>query len=259
VQPNDVANRSTGPLETRALPTPRARRRSIGTNPGRLQTSQPDPAPRPEAVWHSFASRHRVMDDSRPTPGQSPPRLLDRVQQEIRVRHYSRRSEQAYVAWIRRFIVFHGTRHPKELGEPHVTAFVSSLAERGVSASTQYQALSAIHFLFEVVVGQRLGWTNDIVRAQRPVRLPVALSRDEVTAWQFPVSNRERCVSSRVVSWPPALRARLLAPSSLRLLRHALSSGGAFRQMRRSTWRTRPRAVRRVLDGSHSRYHHVKK
>jgi len=122
------------------------------------------------------------MDDSRPTPSHSPLRLLDRVRQEIRVRHYSRRTEQAYVAWIRRFIVFHGTRHPRELGEPDVTAFVSSLAERGVSASTQNQALSAILFLFEVVVGQRLGWMNDIVRAQRPVRLPVVLSRDEVTA-----------------------------------------------------------------------------
>ena len=84
------------------------------------------------------------MHDSRSTPpGPSPPRLLDRVRQEIRVRHYSRRTEQAYVAWIRRFIVFHGMRHPRELGEPHVTAFVSSLAERGVSASTQNQALSA--------------------------------------------------------------------------------------------------------------------
>ena len=130
----------------------------------------------------SFASRHSGMDDSRPTPSHSPLRLLDRVRQEIRVRHYSRRTEQAYVAWIRRFIVFHGRRHPRELGESDVTVFVSSLAERGVSASTQNQALSAILFLFEVVVGQRSGWMNDIVRAQRPVRLPVVLSRDEVIA-----------------------------------------------------------------------------
>ena len=110
------------------------------------------------------------------------PRLLDRVRGAIRVRHYSRRTEQAYVAWIRRFIVFHGKRHPRELGEQEVTAFLSSLAARGVSASTQNQALSAILFLFGAVLGQRLPWMNDIVRAQRPVRLPVVLSRDEVAS-----------------------------------------------------------------------------
>ncbi|MGQ0734533.1 MAG: integron integrase [Acidobacteriota bacterium] len=108
------------------------------------------------------------------------PKLLDRVRQAIRLRHYSRRTEAAYVSWIRRFILFHGRRHPRELGEADVTAFISSLAEGGVSASTQNQALSAVLFLFEVVLGQRLGWMNDIVRAQRPVRLPVVLSREEV-------------------------------------------------------------------------------
>ena len=117
--------------------------------------------------------------DSRPA---SPPKLLDRVRQAIQIRHYSHRTEQAYVAWIRRFIVFHGKRHPRELGEEDVTAFVSSLADRRVSASTQNQALSAVLFLFEVVLGHRLGWMNDIVRAQRPVRLPVVLSRDEVAS-----------------------------------------------------------------------------
>jgi Phage integrase, N-terminal SAM-like domain len=103
------------------------------------------------------------------TPGPSPlasaPKLLDRVRQAIRTRHYSRRTETAYVAWIRRFIVFHGKRHPRELGGPEVTAFVSSLAARGVSASTQNQALSAVLFLFEVVLGQRVGWMDTIIRA----------------------------------------------------------------------------------------------
>lgn len=83
----------------------------------------------------------------------NPPKLLDRVRQAIRLRHYSRRTEQAYVGWIRRFIVFHGKRHPTELGEREVTAFVSDLAARGVSASTQNQALGAVLFLFEVVLG----------------------------------------------------------------------------------------------------------
>jgi len=111
-----------------------------------------------------------------------PPKLLDRVCQAIRVRHYSRRTEEAYVGWIRRFIGFHGMRHPRELGASDVTRFLSSLATRGVSASTQNQALSSVLFLYEVVLGERLGWMNDIVRARRPARVPVVLSRDEVSS-----------------------------------------------------------------------------
>ena len=97
------------------------------------------------------------------------------------MRHYSRRTEQAYVAWIRRFIVFHRKRHPRDLGEREVTAFISDLAGRAVSASTQNQALSGVLFLFEVVLGRRLAWMDGIVRAQRPIRLPVVLSREEVS------------------------------------------------------------------------------
>ncbi len=111
-------------------------------------------------------------------PG-SRPKLLVQLRRAIQVRHYSRRTEQAYLAWIRRFIVFNGTRHPRELGAAEVTSFLSGLAARGVSASTQNQALSAILFLYDVVIGQRLPWMNDIVRAQRPLRLPVVLSREE--------------------------------------------------------------------------------
>src|SRR5712692_4485598 len=112
----------------------------------------------------------------------SEPKLLDRVREGIRVRHYSRRTEEAYASWIRRFIVFHGKRHPRELGEAEVSAFVSNLATRGVSASTQNQALSAVLFLYEVILGQRVPWMDTIVRAQRPVRLPVVLPRAEVSA-----------------------------------------------------------------------------
>ncbi len=125
-------------------------------------------------AWHTAGTRYDV-----PSP---PPKLLDRVREAIRTRHYSRRTEKAYVAWIRRFIVFHEKRHPSQMGAPEVTAFLSSLAVRGVSASTQNQALSAILFLYGAVLGQRLEWMNDIVRAQRPVRLPVVLSRAEVAA-----------------------------------------------------------------------------
>ena len=107
-------------------------------------------------------------------------KLLDRVREAIRTRHYSRRTEEAHLSWIRRFIVFHGKRHPRDLGEVEVSAFVSHLAARGVSASTQNQSLSAVLFLYEVVLGRRLEWMAHIVRAQRPARLPVVLSRAEI-------------------------------------------------------------------------------
>jgi integron integrase len=111
------------------------------------------------------------------------PKLLDRVREAIRTRHYSPRTERTYVGWIRRFILFHGRRHPRDMGESEVVAFLSSLATAGrVSASTQNQALSALVFLYSEVLGERLDWLNGIVRAQRPVRIPVVLSRDEVRA-----------------------------------------------------------------------------
>ena len=121
---------------------------------------------------------HPVGSTSVPSP--SPPKLLNAVREAIRLRHYSRRTEEAYIAWIRRFIVASGTCHPREMGETEVTAFLSRLAARGVAASTQNQALSAILFLYGVVLGRRMAWMNDLVRAQRPARLPVVLSREEV-------------------------------------------------------------------------------
>ena len=108
------------------------------------------------------------------------PRLLDRVRAASRLRHLSRRTEKAYVAWIRRFILFHGKR-PAEMGEAEITAFLSMLAtERHVSASTQNQALGALLFLYRVVLDRNVPWLGDLVRAKRPGRLPVVLSRDEV-------------------------------------------------------------------------------
>jgi integron integrase len=95
----------------------------------------------------------------------------------------SRRTEQAYVAWIRRYIFFHGKRHPGEMGAPEVTKFLTSLAVDGqVAASTQNQALSALLFLYKDVLEINLPWLDGIVRANRPERLPVVLTRDEVRA-----------------------------------------------------------------------------
>jgi integrase len=119
------------------------------------------------------------------------------VRQAIRVRHYSRRTEEAYAAWIRRFIVFHGRRHPSELGAPHVSAFLSSLATTGrVSASTQNQALSALLFLYRHVLGMSLGPVDGIVRASTPPRLPVVLTPQEVAAVLAHLTGASRLVAS---------------------------------------------------------------
>ena len=110
------------------------------------------------------------------------PRLYDRVIEVLRVHRYSRRTEQAYVGWIRRFLEFHHGRHPALMAEPEVTAFLSHLAVDGhVAASTQNQALSALLFLYQQVLDVKLDWLDDVVRAKQPKRLPVVLSRDEVT------------------------------------------------------------------------------
>jgi len=114
-------------------------------------------------------------------PGQ--PRLLERVRTAIRTRHLSRRTEEAYVFWIRRFVLFHGKRHSATLGAEDVTRFLSTLAvERHVSASTQNQALSALLFLYRRVLGVELPWLDGLVRAKRPARVPTVLSRAEVAA-----------------------------------------------------------------------------
>jgi integron integrase len=109
------------------------------------------------------------------------PRLLDQVREALSVRHYSYRTEQQYVGWIRRFIVFHDRRHPNLLGGPEVESFLSHLAvERHVSAATQAQALAAILFLYKRVLNVDLPWLGSVVRATRPKRLPVVLTRSEV-------------------------------------------------------------------------------
>ncbi len=110
------------------------------------------------------------------------PRLLDQVRDRIRLLHYSYRTEQAYLGWIRRYILFHGKRHPRELGQGHVEAFLTDLAvRRNVTASTQNQALSAVLFLYKQVLGIELQRLEGVVRARKSERLPVVLSRAEVT------------------------------------------------------------------------------
>ncbi len=110
------------------------------------------------------------------------PRLLDQVRERIRYLHYSIRTEAAYVQWIRSFVRFHGLRHPAEMGAPEVEAFLSWLAsERHVAVATHKQALSALIFLYQKVLGLDLPWLNEIGRPQAKVRLPVVLTVEEIT------------------------------------------------------------------------------
>src|SRR3989338_4352065 len=120
-----------------------------------------------------------VSVSSPPTPAK--PRLLDQVRQAIRTHHYSPRTEETYVGWIKRFIFFHNKRHPAEMGEPEIARFLSSLAsESHVSASTQNQALNSLLFLYRGVIGKEIGYVDGVIRARRPQRLPVVLTREEV-------------------------------------------------------------------------------
>ncbi len=112
---------------------------------------------------------------------QGKPKLLDQLRAAIRVRHYSIRTEEAYVQWAKRYIYFHGKRHPVDLNENHINQFLSHLAVKGrVAASTQNQALCALVFLYRHVLQKDLGAFGEIVRARRPVRLPEVLTREEV-------------------------------------------------------------------------------
>ena len=145
----------------------------------------------------------------RERPGTAPesPKLLVRVSIALRLRHYSRRTEKAYVHWIRRFILANGKRHPEQMGEVEVTRFLSSLATEGaVSASTQNQALAAILFLYRDVLEKNLPWLDNLVRAKRPARLPVCLTPDEVAA------------VLRYMTGTPRLMAMLIYGAGLRLL-----------------------------------------
>ena len=140
-------------------------------------------------------------------PGGAPARLLDRVRHALRLLHRSPRTEEAYVYWIRRFILFHGKRHPRELGAGEVREFLTHLAvEAHVSASTQNQALNALVFLYRDVLAQDLGDFSDAVRARAPRRIPVVLTRGEVRALLGQLAG---------VDW---LVAALLYGAGLRLL-----------------------------------------
>ncbi len=115
--------------------------------------------------------------------GVQKPRLLDQVRDAVRRKHYSARTEDTYVHWIRRFIYFHNKQHPEQLRATEVTAFLNHLArDRAVAAATQNQALSALLFLYREVLDAPLGWLDALDRAKRPARVPTVLTRAEVQA-----------------------------------------------------------------------------
>lgn len=140
-------------------------------------------------------------------PHAPPPRLLEQVELTLRVRHYSPRTCTAYTQWIRRSILFHAKRHPKDMGADDVSRFLSYLAtDRKVSPATQNQALAALLFLYKEVLNTPLDWLKDVERAKAPVHVPCVLTRNEV----FAVLNRLR--------EPVWLVAALMYGSGLRLL-----------------------------------------
>ena len=167
-------------------------------------------------------------------------RLVESVRRAARSRHFSPRTEQAYVGWVRRFILFHGKWNPAEMGEAEISRFLSSLATEGrVSASTQNQALSALLFLYQEVLRHDLEWLQDIVRAKRPIRPPVVLTRDEVDAilgelrgspWP-PISTRCSAFTSKISNADAAGR-RCQAPwsANTRTLPRSGAGNGSFRR-----------------------------
>ena len=139
-----------------------------------------------ENHFRNSSQSAKIIPLLRPNSGQvtgipaKPPRLLEQVRESLRTRHYSPRTEKAYVGWIRRFILFHGKRHPETMAEAEIGAYLSSLAEAKVSSSTQNQALAALLFLYQQVLGRELAWLGSLVHAKRPKHVPVVLGRPEV-------------------------------------------------------------------------------
>ena len=149
---------------------------------------------------------NQVHDSHAGQDGAPKPKLLDQVRQAIRALHYSKRTEKTYVDWIKRFILFHGKRHPAEMSEPKSTSSSPNLTvNKKVSASTQNQALSAILFLYQHVLEKELQWINPAVRAKKPKRLPVVLNHEEVKS------------ILELMDGAPKLVAMLLYGSGLRL------------------------------------------
>jgi len=148
----------------------------------------------------SVATYTRKMDEGqsgRSSVSGAKPKLLDQLREALRSRHYSRRTEQTYGMWVKRFIYFHNVRHPAEMAEPEINAFLTHLAvKEKVSASTQNQALSALLFLYRHVLGREIGDLGEVIRARKPKRLPVVMAREEVKAVLGHLESDKRLMAS---------------------------------------------------------------
>ena len=140
---------------------------------------------------------HRGLDHEPPSPDNKKPKLMDQLSQALRARHYSRRTEKAYGHWVKRYIYFHKIRHPAEMAEPEINAFLTHLAVKGkVSASTQNQALSALLFLYRHVLNREVGELDEVIRARKSNHLPVVMTREEVKAVISELEGTNRVVAS---------------------------------------------------------------
>lgn len=168
---------------------------------------------------HTFKPHASLVLDPHPRCGRSVsmcantssaagrPNLLDRIRDAARIRHLSLRTEETYVMWVRRFVMYHGMRHPRDMGKREVEAFLTHLAVEGrVAASTQNQALAAILFLYRHVLERDIGWLEHVVHARRPKRVPIVLTREEVAR------------VLRAMEGTPQLVASLLYGAGLRLM-----------------------------------------
>lgn len=148
------------------------------------------------------------------SPSPQSPKLLDQVRGKIRLKHYSIRTEQAYVDWIKRYILHFDKQHPRDLGAVEVEQFLTFLAVQGnVAASTQNQAKSALLFLYKEVLGGELPWLDNVEQAKSPQRLPVVLTKDEVQA----ILKKLDCTHHLIVSLLYGTGMRILEALRLRI------------------------------------------
>jgi integron integrase len=144
---------------------------------------------------HPASTRIVPLTPTQPT--RQKPKLLDLLREALRSRHYSRRTEATYCNWVKRFIFFHHVRHPAEMAEAEINAFLTHLAvKERVSASTQNQALSALLFLYRRVLGREIGDLGEVIRARKPKRVPVVMTREEVKAVLNQLTGDKRLMAS---------------------------------------------------------------
>jgi integron integrase len=173
----------SSPHSSLGHPAPPAPTHPVPANRGPVNAAGANPAPANPRVAPSSPRPPDAEPAGGPVVTATPPRLFERVRLSLRARHFSRRTETAYLAWIRRYVLFNDKRHPDRLGASEVTGYLSHLANaRHVSASTQNQAFSALLFLYREVLGRELAGLEDAPRARKPDRLPLVLAREEIHA-----------------------------------------------------------------------------